>query len=91
MDSDEDKIDEAALALFYLILHKQRQAWKPLDWDLINRLYEKGLTHDPISKTKSAVLLDESQKKTEELLKVVFCKPLYSIRKMWPLQATTFD
>ncbi|MDR7122166.1 hypothetical protein J2W69_003124 [Rheinheimera soli] len=39
MDIDEDKIDEAALALLYLTLHEQRRAWKQLDWDVTNRLY----------------------------------------------------
>jgi hypothetical protein len=74
MDIDEDKIDEAALALLYLTLHEQRRAWKQLDWDLTNRLYEKGYILDPISKTKSVVFTDEGLKKSEELFKTLFCK-----------------
>lgn len=74
MDIDEDKIDEAPLALLYLTLHEQRRAWKQLVWDLTNRLYEKGFILDPISKTKSVVLTDEGLKKSEQPFKALFCK-----------------
>lgn len=74
MDIDEDKIDEATLALLYLTLHEQRRAWKQLDWDVTNRLYEKGFILDPISKTKSVVFTDEGLKKSEELFKKLFSK-----------------
>ncbi|RVT46166.1 hypothetical protein EMM73_10715 [Rheinheimera sediminis] len=74
MDIDEDKIDDAALALLYLTLHEQRRAWKQLDWDLMNRLYQKGFILDPVSKTKSVVLTDEGLQKSEELFKKLFCK-----------------
>ena len=74
MDIDEDKIDEAALALLYLTLHEQRRAWKQLDWDLTNRLYQKGFILDPVGKTKSVVLTDEGLQKSEALFKKLFCK-----------------
>ncbi len=74
MDIDEDKIDEAALALLYLTIHEQRRAWKQLDWDVTNRLHEKGFILDPVSKTKSVVLTDEGLQKSEELFKKMFCK-----------------
>ena len=74
MDIDEDKIDEAALALLYLTLHEQRRAWKQLDWNVTNRLHEKGFILDPISKTKSVVLTDEGLKKSEQLFKALFSK-----------------
>ena len=74
MDIDEDKIDDAALALLYLTLHEQRRAWKQLDWDLMNRLYQKGFILDPVGKTKSVVLTDEGLQKSEELFKRLFCK-----------------
>ena len=74
MDIDEDKIDEAALALLYLTLHEQRRAWKQLDWDLTNRLYQKGFILDPVGKTKSVVLTDEGLQKSEALFKKLFCQ-----------------
>jgi hypothetical protein len=42
MNIDNDKIDDAALALMYLTLHDQFRAWKQIDWDVTNRLHEKG-------------------------------------------------
>ena len=33
MDLDEDKIDDAVLALLSLSLHADRRAWKAFDWD----------------------------------------------------------
>lgn len=74
MDFDEDKIDEVALALLYLTLHEQRRAWKQLDWDVTNRLHQKGLILDPVGKTKSVVLTDEGLRKSEELFKKLFSK-----------------
>jgi len=36
MDIDEDKIDEAALALLFLTLHGSSRAWKVHDWDAMD-------------------------------------------------------
>lgn len=74
MDIDEDKIDDAALALMYLTLHDHFRAWKQIDWDVTNRLHEKGLICDPVGKTKSVVFTDEGLKKSEELFKTLFVK-----------------
>ncbi len=45
MDYDEEKLDEVVLALLYLTLfteHGVTRAWKGHDWDVLNRLCEKG-------------------------------------------------
>jgi len=63
VEIDEDKIDEAALALFYLTL-----------WSITDRLYEKGYIHDPVGKSKSVVLTEEGLAKSEELFKKLFVK-----------------
>ena len=73
VEIDEDKIDEAALALFYLTLHdKFGRAWKQIDWSITDRLYEKGYIHDPVGKSKSVVLTEEGLAKSEELFKKLF-------------------
>jgi len=59
MDIDEDKIDEAALALMYLTLHDHYRAWKQIDWEVTNRLHEKGFICDPVGKVKSVIFTDE--------------------------------
>jgi Domain of unknown function (DUF6429) len=51
-DYDRDKVDEVVLALMYLTLHDGDRAWKGFDWDVLDRLYEKGLIGDPKSKAK---------------------------------------
>lgn len=75
MDIDEDKIDDAALALFYLTLHDDfGRAWKQIDWSITNRLHEKGYIHNPAGKSKSVTLTEEGLSKSEALFKVLFTK-----------------
>jgi hypothetical protein len=47
MALNTDKIDDAALALLYLTLHDGYRAWKGMDWDVLGRLHDKGMIHDP--------------------------------------------
>ena len=74
MNINEDKIDESALALLYLTLHEQSRAWKQINWDVMNRFYEKGMILDPVNKSKSVVLTNEGLKKSEELFNSLFVK-----------------
>ncbi len=71
---DEDKIDDAALALMYLTLHDHCRAWKQIDWDITNRLHDKGLIDNPIGKAKSVVLTEEGLKQAELLFEKLFTK-----------------
>jgi Domain of unknown function (DUF6429) len=72
MDIDEDKIDEAVLALLYLTLHDGGRVWKGHDWDAMNRLYEKGMIDNPKGKNKSVWLTDEGRAASERLFKKLF-------------------
>jgi hypothetical protein len=72
MEYSQEKIDEVILALLRLGLHDQNRVWKTFDWNSLNRLFEKGLISNPISKAKSVVLTIEGQKKSEELFKKHF-------------------
>jgi hypothetical protein len=71
---DEDRIDEAVLALLYLTLHNGARAWKGFDWDAMNRLYEKGMIYDPVGKVKSVVFTDEGLERSEQLFLAMFTK-----------------
>jgi len=42
MDIDNDKIDQAVLALLFLGIHEGARTWKGFDWDSLDRLHEKG-------------------------------------------------
>ena len=75
LEIDENKIDDAALALLYLTMHNDRvgvRAWMSIDWDVMNRLYEKGYISDPKSKAKSVAVTLEGEKRSEELFSKLF-------------------
>ena len=74
MPLDTDKIDDAALALLYLTLHDRYRAWKGFDWDVLDRLHDKGMIHDPVGKVKSVVFTPEGLERAKELFETLFKK-----------------
>lgn len=72
MKIDEDKIDNAVLALLQLGLHEGNRAWKAFDWDVMDRLYAKGLIADPVGKTKSVQLTESGLVESRRLFKELF-------------------
>ena len=77
---DTEKIDEAALALLYLTLHNDdgvARAWKGIDWEVLNRLYEKGLILDPKNKAKSVAVTEVGKEKAKELFTKLFTNIKY--------------
>ncbi|HSD37151.1 MAG TPA: DUF6429 family protein [Rhodocyclaceae bacterium] len=74
MDFDEEKIDRSVLALLYLTLHDKHRAWKSFDWDAMNRLYEKGYIHDPVSKAKSVDFTENGLAEAKHLFQELFGK-----------------
>ena len=66
-DYDHEKVDEMVLALMYLTLQDDYRAWKSFDWDVLDRLYEKGLIFDPKNKAKSVSLTEEGVAKSADL------------------------
>jgi hypothetical protein len=78
MEYDEDKIDEVVFALLSLTAHDGDEygcrVWKTYDWDVMNRLHEKQLIDNPVSKSKSVVMSAESLKKSQALFDKIFEK-----------------
>ena len=74
MEIDEDKVDDAVLALLRLTLHDGQRAWKGFDWDALDRLHRKGMILDPVGRAKSVVLTEEGLQRSEELLAALFAK-----------------
>lgn len=72
MEIDKDKIDDAILALLYLTLDRDGRAWKGFDWSAMNRLHERGLIGNPVSKAKSVWLTDEGIARSEKLFREMF-------------------
>jgi hypothetical protein len=77
MDYDTDKIDQMVLALLCLTLHEEYgavRAWKGHDWDVLDRLHQKGWILDPKNKAKSVVLTDEGLTYARQLFETYFRK-----------------
>ena len=76
MDYDEDKIDEAVLALLYLTLHDVNEyggrAWKGHDWNALDRLHQKDLISNPRTKAKSVILSSDDIRKAEQAFRKLF-------------------
>ncbi len=74
MEYDEQKVDDAVLALLYLTLHDGARAWKSFDWDALNRLHQKSYISNPVGKAKSVVFTDEGLSAAERLFKKLFAR-----------------
>jgi hypothetical protein len=74
---DHDKIAEAALAILSLSRITEKagvRAWKGMDWDVMNILFEKGWISDPVGKQKSVWLTKEGVELAEQFLEKHFGK-----------------
>jgi hypothetical protein len=66
-----EKLSEVALAILALTMfrdHHVVRAWKGMDWDLLDVLYQKGWIDDPKGRAKSVVLTDEGARLADDLL-----------------------
>ncbi len=65
---DEEKLAEVALAILCLSAESDgigARAWKGMDWDVTNLLYEKGWISNPRGKAKSVAVTEEGMKLAE--------------------------
>lgn len=74
MEIDEEKVDEAVLALLYLTLHGGGRAWKTFDWEAMGRLHEKDFIENPVGKAKSVLFTEDGLKESERLFQKLFAK-----------------
>ncbi len=74
MELDEEKVDAAVLAVLRLTLHDGGRAWKGIDFDVMNRLHEKGLIENPVGKAKSVCFTPEGLEEAERQLIRHFAK-----------------
>ena len=79
MEYSKDKVDEMALSLLYLTSFEEKgygpRAWKGMDWEVMNRLHEKGYIGNPKSKAKSVWLTEEGARLSEALFRKHFGLP----------------
>jgi hypothetical protein len=74
MDIDQDKVDQAVLALLSLGRHDGSRTWKPFDWEIMGRIHQKGYITDPVGKAKSVIFTEEGLRESERLLRAPFCR-----------------
>lgn len=76
MNYDTSKIDQAALALLFVNSWQENsedtRAWKSLDWDIADRLHEKGLITNPVGKAKSVFLTEEGVELAQKVAAELF-------------------
>jgi hypothetical protein len=77
MNYDETKIDEAVLAILYLTAFERNGAtfaWKGIDWEATNRLFERGLIDDPKGRAKSISFTDEGLARAKSAAERLFAR-----------------
>ena len=74
MEIDSNKVDEAVLALLWLTLHDGNRAWKNIQWEAMNRLYEKDVIANPRNKAKSVALSEEGLRLAEQKCRELFAR-----------------
>jgi hypothetical protein len=74
MNYDNQKVDDAVLALLSMTLHDGNRAWKGFDWAVLERLHQSGMISNPVNASKSVVLTDQGLKRADELCQTLFAE-----------------
>jgi hypothetical protein len=67
MKYDDQKIEEAVLALLGVFEFENGRVWKRINFGVMDSLYEKGYITDPKGKTESVYLTEEGMRLAREL------------------------
>ena len=72
MKLNQQKVEETVLAVLWLTLHNEVEAWKMIDWDTMDRLHQKGFISDPTHRAKSVVFTEEGLAEAERAARRLF-------------------
>jgi hypothetical protein len=72
MKLNQQKVEDAVLAVLWLTLHQERLAWKTLDWDTMDRLHKKDYISDPAHRAKSVIFTEEGLAEARRLAEKMF-------------------
>jgi hypothetical protein len=72
MKLNQQKVEEAVLAVLWLTLHDEVRAWKSIDWDTMDRLHEIGFISDPARRAKSVAFTEKGLAEAERAAKRLF-------------------
>jgi hypothetical protein len=67
MEYDNDKIQEAVLALLGVFEFENGRVWKRYDFDVMDALHAKGFITEPHSRRESVYLTEEGMALAKEL------------------------
>jgi len=67
MEYDNALVEDAVLALLAAFSSDNGNAWKGFDFEVMNRLHEKGFIEDPVNKRKSVWLTEEGLERGREI------------------------
>ena len=69
---DEDRMEEAVLALLGALEFENGRVWKRLDFAIMDTLHEKGLISNPRGHTESVYLTEEGMRRAKALAERMF-------------------
>jgi hypothetical protein len=72
MKLNQQKVEDAVLAVLWLTLHEECRVWKTIDWDTMDRLHQKGYISDPARAAKSVALTEEGLAEAVRLAEKLF-------------------
>jgi Domain of unknown function (DUF6429) len=72
MKLNQQKVEEAVIAVLWLTLHNEAEAWKTIDWHTMDRLHQKGFISDPTHRAKSVVFTEEGLAEAERAATKIF-------------------
>ena len=72
MSYDNDRIDEAVLALLAAFAADDGHVWKGHDFEVMNRLHERGFISNPVNRNKSVYLTESGISRGGQLAAKLF-------------------
>ena len=69
---NDDKVEEAVLALLGALEFENGRVWKRFDFAIMDALHEKGLISNPRGRAESVVLTEEGMRRAKALAERLF-------------------
>ncbi len=69
---DWESVDRATLAIMLLGLHQGCRTWKGFNWEVLDRLFQKGFITDPKTKAKSVIFTEKGIGESQRLFEALF-------------------
>jgi hypothetical protein len=74
MDYDNERIDEVVLALLAAWAADDGHVWKGHDFEVMNRLHERGFINNPVNRNKSVYLTESGISRGRQLAEQWFSR-----------------